>query len=252
MFAKVSLLLFLYRIFRVDRKFRVVSWIIGAVVVIWTTVSFFLMVFTCSPINATWNHKLRLDPKTHCGKPQNVVIYQGYCNIITDFCLLILPIPLVWNLQMNMRKKLGLAFVFATGIVICIISIVRQYIIYHTNKDTDDWVATRNIVWLSIEFSLSIIIACLPALTPLLKSMSGLSNLIPSVIRSRFTLKSSQKLSGDVEHGGQEHYPNAAWQTPREWKKPGHRQSFDTRGSKESEMALQPMQPTHRELNHKD
>ena len=104
----------------------------------------------------------------------------------------------------------------------------------------------------SIEFSLSIIVACLPALTPLLKRMSGLSNLIPSIIRSKFTLKSSQKLSGDVEHGRHERYPSAPWQTPREWKKPGHKQSFDTRGSKESEMALQPMQPTHRELNHKD
>lgn len=48
MFAKVSLLLFLYRIFRVDRKFRVVSWIIGAVVVIWVGISY-LHVLTRSP-----------------------------------------------------------------------------------------------------------------------------------------------------------------------------------------------------------
>ncbi len=43
MFAKVSLLLFLYRIFRVNRKFRIVSWIIGAVVVIWVGISCLLL-----------------------------------------------------------------------------------------------------------------------------------------------------------------------------------------------------------------
>ena len=43
MFAKVSLLLFLYRIFGVNLKFRIVSWIIGAVVVIWVGISCLLL-----------------------------------------------------------------------------------------------------------------------------------------------------------------------------------------------------------------
>ncbi|KAI4129508.1 MAG: hypothetical protein LQ341_006563, partial [Variospora aurantia] len=35
--AKLSLLLFLYRIFRVDRTFRILSWLLGAILTIWTT-----------------------------------------------------------------------------------------------------------------------------------------------------------------------------------------------------------------------
>ena len=49
MFAKVSLLLFLYRIFRVDRKFRIAAWIIGTVVVVWVGTSC-LKALTISPV----------------------------------------------------------------------------------------------------------------------------------------------------------------------------------------------------------
>ena len=116
MLAKVSLLLFLYRIFNVDFKFRIASWIIGFVVVVWSLVTLCLMIFSCHPIKANWNVMLLADPKTHCyPKVYNVINIHGYCNIITDFALLVLPLPLVWNLQMTLKKKLSVATIFATG-----------------------------------------------------------------------------------------------------------------------------------------
>lgn len=165
MLAKVSLLLFLYRIFNVDFKFRIASWIIGFVVVVWSLVTLCLMIFSCHPIKANWNVMLLADPKTYCyPKVYNVINIHGYCNIITDFALLILPLPLVWNLQMTLRKKLSVATIFATGALyvlrstltlrptnptnsVCAVAIVRQYIVYNTNKAGDNWVGTRNTIW---------------------------------------------------------------------------------------------------------
>lgn len=116
MLAKLSLLLFLYRIFSIDFKFRIAAWVLGVTLLVWSTVSFLLMIFGCHPVRANWNVMLYLDPKTHCyPKAYNVLNIHGFCNIITDFGLLFLPIPMVWKLHMDLKKKLGLAAVFATG-----------------------------------------------------------------------------------------------------------------------------------------
>lgn len=117
MFAKISLLLFLYRIFRVNFKFRIASWVIGVVLVVWSMVSFLLKIFSCHPVKANWDFLVYIDPKTHCyPKSYDVTNMQGFCNIITDFGLLLLPVPMLWRLQMNLKKKLGIAFVFSTGL----------------------------------------------------------------------------------------------------------------------------------------
>ncbi|KAL9001624.1 MAG: hypothetical protein Q9188_005403 [Gyalolechia gomerana] len=271
--AKVSLLLFLYRVFRVDGKFRIAAWTIGIILVVWSVVSFLLCVFSCRPIKASWNVKLLLDPKTHCyPKTPNVINYHGFCNIITDFALLLLPLPMVWKLQMNQKKKIGVGVVLATGIFICAISIVRQHILWTTDKAGDNWEVTKNKVWMSLEFSMSIVIACLPALAPLLKHYKMLASLIPSSIRSKFPSHSgvskqrqawsAQKLPGSSSHGdvergvvhSTEHRSHSSWQTPQSWHGIEPEKSVDgfDRISEGSDVALQPVLPTHRELKHKD
>lgn len=95
-----------------------------------------------------------------------------------------------------------------------------------------------------------------------------LASLIPSSIRSRFSTRSSSvekrapwpahKLPNsssqtDVERGAvrrNEHKPHSSWQVPRAW----HEQGFDDfdRASEGSDLTLQPVMPTHRELKHKD
>ena len=116
--AKLSLLLFLYRIFRVDSTFRVLSWILGTILAIWTTVSLLLCIFACRPIKASWVLSVQLDPRTTCPiKAYEVNNIHGICNIITDFALLILPAPMVFKLRVNGKKKLGLVVVFGTGIL---------------------------------------------------------------------------------------------------------------------------------------
>ncbi|KAL8682197.1 MAG: hypothetical protein Q9186_001734 [Xanthomendoza sp. 1 TL-2023] len=289
MLAKISLLLFLYRIFSVDRKFRIAAWALGTILVGWTIISFFLRIFACRPIKASWDVKLQLDPETRCNpKSYNTLNVHGICNIITDFGLLLLPVPMVWKLQMSLKKKLGVAAVFATGAIICAIAIVRQYIVWTTPKAGDNWLITKNKIWctlimpfpsyfrlkltpfaVSIEFSLSIVVSCLPALAPFFRQFSVLASLIPSSIRSKFSSHSSSsdkrgqpwaahKLPGsstqsDVERGAvrsEEHKPHSSWRVPRAW----HERSYDDydRRSETSEMTLQPVLPTNREIKHGD
>ncbi|KAL8935127.1 MAG: hypothetical protein Q9216_005577 [Gyalolechia sp. 2 TL-2023] len=243
-FAKISLLLFLYRIFSVDRKFRIASWTIGVVLTLWSVISLLLKIFACRPVKASFDLHLYLLPSTVCPiKAYEITNWHGLCNILTDFAILILPIPMVWKLHVTARKKIGLAAVFATGIFICTVGIVRQYILYNTEKNGDNYYSTRIKVWMSLEFSFSIIVACLPTLTPLIKRLSILSTWIPT-LRSRIlrssTLNPSHpsshskgviKISGPVEDHDIERnalrsdgHPPGTWQTPSSssaWKEAG-------------------------------
>ncbi|KAI4089975.1 MAG: hypothetical protein LQ339_008461 [Xanthoria mediterranea] len=240
--AKLSLLFFLYRIFRVDRKFRIASWIIGAVLLIWSAITLLLKIFACRPVRASFDLHLYMQPSTTCPiKTYVITNIHGFCNIFTDFAILILPIPMVWKLHVTPRKKAGLAAVFATGLFICAVAIVRQYILYNTSQTGDGYHATRIKVWMSLEFSFSILVASLPTLTPLFKKFSTVSTWLPT-LRSKIMRSNNHasskgiKISGgepdqdqDIERNAlrSDGHPPASWQTPRAWKKAGGRSGWD-------------------------
>ncbi|KAL8865185.1 MAG: hypothetical protein Q9174_007026, partial [Haloplaca sp. 1 TL-2023] len=270
--AKLSLLLFLYRIFSVDKRFRIAAWITGAILVIWTIITVFMSIFACRPVKASWDFFLYLDPNTVC-HPQSfeVVNVYGFCNVITDFVLIFMPLPLVWRMQMDRKKKIGVGLVFASGALyvpsprlqvflgkrslmraipsICAVAIIRQYKLYHTSQTGDpSWLIIPTKIWIALEVNVAIIVACLPALTPLFKRIPYLTSLIPSSIRSRFSQASAmqrrpwpQKLSGphgDVERadrkavrgplvGVGEQAGKTSWQAPKAWREAEKRRFED-------------------------
>ncbi|KAI4089857.1 MAG: hypothetical protein LQ344_005116 [Seirophora lacunosa] len=197
--AKLSLLLFLYRIFGVNFKFRVASWTIGAVLIIWTSVTLLLCIFACKPIRASWNIDLYLQPSTECPIiVPNVTNVHGFCNIITDFALLFLPVPMVWNLHGTTKKKLGLAAVLATG-VLCVFSLPSKTLPEYAQVTVDSICAVaivrQTVVWMSIEFSFFIVVATLSVVTPLFKQLPILSAWLPTLLRSKIFRSSNRKRS---------------------------------------------------------
>ena len=42
---------------------------------------------------------------------------SGVFNVLSDFAILILPMPTVWTLQMSLRRRLLIMGVFATGLL---------------------------------------------------------------------------------------------------------------------------------------
>ena len=52
-------------------------------------------------------------------------VFSGALNAFSDFSILILPIPVIWRLQMPWAKKSRVIAVFAVGLLACIASIVR-------------------------------------------------------------------------------------------------------------------------------
>ena len=44
-------------------------------------------------------------------------------DIISDFTILLLPLPLIWRLQLTTRKKIGVYAIFGLGFFACMASV---------------------------------------------------------------------------------------------------------------------------------
>ncbi len=51
----------------------------------------------------------------HCFEGDASYKASGVFNVLSDFAILVLPMPTLWNLQMSLRRKLLIMGVFATG-----------------------------------------------------------------------------------------------------------------------------------------
>ena len=67
----------------------------------------------CIPPQKLWKPEL----EGHCINNEILLLADCISSIVCDFLVLVLPMPLIWNLQLPVTKKLGLTAVFATGLL---------------------------------------------------------------------------------------------------------------------------------------
>jgi hypothetical protein len=113
--TKISILFFYLRIFpRQTFKYCVYALMAANVGYL---ISFELVsIFQCSPVNAAWR---RWDGESP-SKCNNINL-QGWLsaafNIVLDLCILILPMPELYNLSMGSKKKIHIMLMFSVGIL---------------------------------------------------------------------------------------------------------------------------------------
>lgn len=110
--AKVSLALF-YRRLNPNKIFQAFVWITLIVSTAGYIACWFSLLFACKPIAAGWDPLLL--PDAVCINIGAIYLSQAAVGIVTDVFLIAIPIPTLVNLQMNTRKKLGLALIFCVG-----------------------------------------------------------------------------------------------------------------------------------------
>lgn len=72
----------------------------------------FLIIFECLPISAMWDKSIT-DAK--CLDLSAISLAGAICSIATDVVLAMLPIPMLWKLQVSRAKRVGIAFVFVVA-----------------------------------------------------------------------------------------------------------------------------------------
>ena len=68
----------------------------------------------CHPISFNWDHSI---PGGHCGDQKSLDLFIGIFNLLVDVTVVVLPMPVLWGLQMAVGKKVVLSGMFGLGIM---------------------------------------------------------------------------------------------------------------------------------------
>jgi hypothetical protein len=91
-------------------------WIVMGVVILFSIYYFFLVVFQCQPVTYFWTQYLGVVGK--CVNPKMITgstYAHSAISALSDWTLGILPIFLVWDLNMNLRTKISVALILGLG-----------------------------------------------------------------------------------------------------------------------------------------
>ena len=110
-FEKTSILLLYLRLFRVHRWFRYTSYGLIAYIWAWGISESIVAVVQCMPVEFQWNKSI----EGTCIDQLAYFRWVSVPNVIHDVVMLIVPVPIVWNLQIGLRQKFALSTIFAIG-----------------------------------------------------------------------------------------------------------------------------------------
>ncbi|KAH8171196.1 hypothetical protein LIA77_09977 [Sarocladium implicatum] len=84
---------------------------------------FLTLTFGCFPTNKNW--QVVPDPGLQCTfKKQNFIVTTVF-NVVTDAMILCIPLPLLWTLQVPLKKKLVVGLLLSSGIFVIAAAIIR-------------------------------------------------------------------------------------------------------------------------------
>lgn len=109
--TKLSILFFYYRL-SVSGGFRVSVNVLIVINIALTVSIFFADLFQCTPVAFVWDSTI---PGGKCMNTKAFFIGSAVLNIVSDFAVLLLPIPMVMGLKINTRKKIALISLFSLG-----------------------------------------------------------------------------------------------------------------------------------------
>ena len=86
-------------------------YVVGLLVLAWFLGTVFVTIFQCRPMNGAW--LLEENPK--CIDFHSFVLASGITAFILDVIILCMPMPLIWGLQLSIRRKVVVTFTFLLG-----------------------------------------------------------------------------------------------------------------------------------------
>lgn len=105
---KLAILAFYLRIFTI-KAYRWGVYVLAAIVLATMIVTSVVSLNLCRPFAYNWDHSI---PGGSCYKQTVFFEWGSFPNIVTDVAILILPMPVVWNLHTTRRMKVGLTLTF--------------------------------------------------------------------------------------------------------------------------------------------
>lgn len=114
---KVAILLDWCEIFVVAEKKESIIWwgtvIIGSLQVVWGIACVILLNMQCVPHQAIWEFYL----ESTCYDLPKVMLTSASVQVFSDVAMVMLPQRVIWGLNMNLQKRVGIAIIFGVGLL---------------------------------------------------------------------------------------------------------------------------------------
>ncbi|KAI9690069.1 MAG: hypothetical protein M1820_010047 [Bogoriella megaspora] len=172
--VKLSILFFYRRIFKVP-SFQRINLVVIILIALWSFTLTFVTLFECGVHpEVQWTSPKAVQNR-YCVSISHLLLWFAITDVIGDFLVLGLPIHQVWKLQMPVKRKFAVLFIFMLGTLSTAAGIVRLGLVVKASKAdygaSSDTLAelTPPFVWTNLEVSIGVIAASLPTLGPLWK-----------------------------------------------------------------------------------
>lgn len=107
---RISIICFYRRLFS-TRQFKIVTTGLIWLISLWGVGIFLACALQCRPLRGFWDKSV----EATCFDGNLFFIVNQAFNVVMDFVLLALPLPIIWRLHRSWREKLGLSGVFLIG-----------------------------------------------------------------------------------------------------------------------------------------
>ncbi|KAI0860558.1 hypothetical protein F4860DRAFT_478841 [Xylaria cubensis] len=178
-FLKLSVLSLYRQLFKSKVWFYRITWAVSFAVAFQNAVVILVFNLQCIPISAGWDPTI----KGTCINVGLFALFFDLSNIVFDFVILAMPVPLVLKLQVSRQKKRMLIATFATGGSACVISIIQlKYISKLSSTSDSTWNNAPVAIVVSIECMIGFLAVCIVTYRPLYRYLftgTGLARVTP-------------------------------------------------------------------------
>ncbi|KAI9727375.1 MAG: hypothetical protein M1834_008446 [Cirrosporium novae-zelandiae] len=159
--TKASILFLYRRIFRTDRTFLILVWVVMFIVVGYGFGTIMATIFQCTPIEKAWAK----DTPGYCINVNANWYAASSLALITDAIIMILPLHQIYGLNLPKKQKFGLMGVMGVGIFVIIITTIRIILLTPATHSPDQqYYQGLSLALAYVEVSAGIICACMPTL----------------------------------------------------------------------------------------
>lgn len=195
--TKASLVFMYLRIFWAYPPFQLACYAVLAFIAIPSAIITLVTILSCDPIAFFWDRDLA---GGSCLDVKALAYANSAFAMAQDTILIVLPIFMLWRLNMSRKKKLFITFMFAVGSLGLIATIIRLNTLYvFGNLDDPTWDYVPVVYWTTVELAAGIICSCLPAVRILLERFFKVFQL--STIKSQtshFRLERQRRPTADA------------------------------------------------------
>ncbi|KAK4451283.1 hypothetical protein QBC34DRAFT_323039 [Podospora aff. communis PSN243] len=165
--SQVSILLLFLRIWTFPRVNRAAYYLL-LLVMAYNIFVVITVLTACVPLRAFWDFELQFSGRAYCHS-KRIWWANTYLHVVTDFMIYMIPMPVILRARFPKRQKILLFVLFAFGFFVCLVSIIRTWMLAISTETMDftfDNVAVA--FWSCVETNATVCVACIMTFKPLL------------------------------------------------------------------------------------